>query len=188
VWWLLAAGEEFSIRVIAPSQARRIEAGIFNYGSDITLADTPFHVTGLERLVEDQPQYYIGKRALQRLRRRGVDRKLVGIELAGHEPIPPLTRAWPVLRNGRRAGEVTDAVWSPRLAKTIGYVRVPIELTAPGHRVEVAAEHGPVVGVTASIPFVDSDKRVPAASLRAPASPASAAATAARSDSPAASR
>ena len=30
------AGEEFNIRPIAPCEARRIEAGIFNYGSDIT--------------------------------------------------------------------------------------------------------------------------------------------------------
>lgn len=166
---ILAAGEEFSIRPIAPSQARRIEAGIFNYSSDITLADTPFHVMGLERLVEEQPQDYIGKRALERLRREGVDRKLVGIELAGPEPISPLTRAWPALRDGQRVGEVTDTAWSPLLAKTIGYVRVPIELAAPGHPLEVESEHGPLAGVTAAIPFVDPDKRVPAASLRAPA-------------------
>ena len=51
---------------IAPCEARRIEAGIFNYGSDITLGDTPFHVMGLERLVEEQPQDYIGKDALER--------------------------------------------------------------------------------------------------------------------------
>ena len=34
---ILKAGEEFNIRPIAPCEARRIEAGIFNYGSDITL-------------------------------------------------------------------------------------------------------------------------------------------------------
>ncbi len=76
----MAAGEEFGIRPIAPNEARRVEAGIFNWGSDMTLADTPFHVMGLERLVEEQPQDYIGKAALERVRREGVDRKLVGIE------------------------------------------------------------------------------------------------------------
>ena len=53
-----AAGEEFGIRPAAPCEARRIEAGIFNYGSDMTIDDTPLHVMGLERLVEDQPQDY----------------------------------------------------------------------------------------------------------------------------------
>ena len=68
---IAAAGEEFDIRPIAPCEARRIEAGIFNYGSDIRLGDTPFHVMGLERLVEEQPQDYIGKAALERLRTEG---------------------------------------------------------------------------------------------------------------------
>ena len=77
---IMKAGEEFDIRPIAPCEARRIEAGIFNYGSDIRLGDTPFHVMGLERLVEEQPQDYIGKAALEELRTKGVDRKLVGID------------------------------------------------------------------------------------------------------------
>ena len=67
----MKAGEEFNIRPIAPCEARRIEAGIFNYNSDFGLGDTPFHVMGLERLVEEQPQDYIGKDALERIRREG---------------------------------------------------------------------------------------------------------------------
>ena len=50
---------------------------MMNYGSDMTIDDTPFHVMGLERLVEPQPQGYIGKEALERIRREGVSRKLV---------------------------------------------------------------------------------------------------------------
>src|SRR4029079_8266108 len=49
---LMDAGKPHGIRPIAPCEARRIEAGIFNYGSDMTIADTPFHVMGLERLLE----------------------------------------------------------------------------------------------------------------------------------------
>ena len=45
--------------------------------------DTPFHVMGLERLVETQDADYIGKAALEEIRGTGVDRKLVGIEVAG---------------------------------------------------------------------------------------------------------
>src|SRR5262249_49404819 len=47
------AGQEHGIKPIAPCEARRIEGGIFNWGSDIRLGDTPFHVMGLERLVEE---------------------------------------------------------------------------------------------------------------------------------------
>jgi glycine cleavage system aminomethyltransferase T len=160
------AGEEFDIRPIAPCEARRIEAGIFNYGSDIRLTDTPLHVMGLERLVEEQPQDYIGKAALEQLRASGVDRKLVGIELHGDELRAEMSEYWPVFKDGKRVGHMTDAVWSPGLKKNIGYVWVPIELSGPGTSLDVQTEDGDqLVGTTAAIPFVDPRKERPAASL-----------------------
>jgi glycine cleavage system aminomethyltransferase T len=160
------AGEEFDIRPVAPVEARRIEAGIFNYGSDMTLDDTPLHLMGLERLVENQPQDYVGKAALESLKRTGVDRKLVGIEWSGDELRAELTWFWPVVQNGAPVGKVTDAVWSPKLERNIGYAWVPIELAAPGTKLEVESEHGETLVVTtAEIPFVDAKKEVPAASL-----------------------
>jgi aminomethyltransferase len=163
---IMGVGEEFGIRPIAPNEARRVEAGIFNLGSDMTIADTPYHVMGLERLVEDQPQDYIGKAALERVRREGVDRKLVGIEFDRDEPFPGITAAWPASHSGVAVGRVTDAVWSPGLSKNIGYVWVPIDLSEPGTPIDVESEHGWVTGRTASIPFVDPRKERPAASLR----------------------
>ncbi len=160
------AGAEFGIRATAPVEARRIEAGIMNYNSDMTLADTPLHVMGLERLVEDQPQDYIGKAALERLKAEGVTRKLVGIELEGDALRAELTWFWPVHADGKEVGKVTDAVWSPRLQKNIGYVWVPIELAEPGNRLDVESEHGHLVGTTAAIPFIDPRKEEPARPLR----------------------
>jgi aminomethyltransferase len=166
---IIAAGEEFDIRPIAPNEARRIEAGIFNYGSDMTFRDTPFHVTGLERLVEEQSQDYIGKAALERVRAIGVDRKLVGIELDLAEPLPGIASIWPAYHEGREVGRVTAAVWSPGLERNIGYVWVPIELSAPGHLLQAESEHGTLTGRTATLPFVDPNKERPARPLRAAA-------------------
>ncbi len=162
---IMTAGEEFEIRPIAPNEARRVEAGIFNYGSDMTMRDTPFHVMGLERLVEEQPQDYIGKAALERIRREGVDRKLVGIRLDSDEPIPGITRRWRASHEGREVGQVTNAVWSPGLEANIGYVWVPIDLAAPGTVIDVDSEHGPMTGRTAAVPFIDPKKERPAQSL-----------------------
>jgi glycine cleavage system aminomethyltransferase T len=168
LWNAIArAGEEFDIRPIAPCEARRIEGGIFNWGSDIRLGDTPLHVMGLERLVEDQPQDYIGKAALEELRAKGVDRKLVGIELESDELRAEMSEYWDVYADGEKVGYMTDAVWSPGLKKNIGYVWVPIGLAEPGTVLDVAAENGDrLVGRTASIPFVDPKKEKPAASLK----------------------
>jgi glycine cleavage system aminomethyltransferase T len=163
---MMEAGEEFGLKPIAPCEARRIEAGIFNYGSDMDLGDTPFHVMGLERLVEEQPQEYIGKAALEAIRESGVDRKLVGIELEGEELRAELSEYWPVFSGGSQVGHVTDAVWSPGLRRNIGYVWVPIELAEPGNRLSVQTEHGDeLVGTTEALPFVDPKKERPAGSL-----------------------
>ena len=163
---IAAAGEEFDIRPIAPCEGRRIEAGIFNYGSDIRLGDTPLHVMGLERLVEDQPQDYIGKAALEELRATGVDRKLVGIELDGDELRAEMSEYWHVSHDGKRVGHMTDAIWSPGLKKNIGYVWVPIALAEQGNRLDVETEGGEhLLGTTAAIPLVDPRKEKPAGSL-----------------------
>jgi aminomethyltransferase len=163
---ILDAGDEHGIRPIAPSEPRRIEAGIFNYGSDMRITDTPFHVMGLERLVEEQEQDYVGKDALERIRTDGVDRKLVGIELLGDELRAEMSEYWDAFEDGVKVGHVTDAVWSPGLQKNIGYVWVPIRLAEPGNRLDIETENGEhVVGTTAAIPFVDPRKERPAGTL-----------------------
>jgi aminomethyltransferase len=155
------------MRVIAPSEARRIEAGIFNYGSDLRVDDTPLHVTGLERLVEfDQDADFLGREALRRLGATGVDRKLVGIDIDG----PPMSDEgalndfWPVEdADGARVGRVTAGAWSPRLERNVGYAWVPIGLSSVGTPLRVASPAEPRTATVASLPFVDERKQTPKA-------------------------
>jgi aminomethyltransferase len=161
---ILDAGEPYDIRVIAPSEARRIEAGIFNYGSDMTLENNPFELSGMERLVEEQDADYLGKDVLERVRREGVSRKLVGVEVFGDELPHEITDFWAALSGDEQVGRVTDLIWSPRLKKNIGYVWVPIEMAAPGTRLTVRTEDGDtLVAETRSLPFIDPKKEIPAA-------------------------
>jgi aminomethyltransferase len=159
---IMEAGRPHDIRPIAPCEARRLEAGIFNYGSDITIENNPFEVMGLERLVEPQEADYIGKAALERIRVEGASRKLIGIEIDG-PPLPfEIADKRPALHRGERVGTVTDLIWSPRLERNIGYVWVPIELSEPGIDLEVVGADGErAFGRTASIPFIDPKKQVP---------------------------
>ncbi len=160
---IMAAGRPYGIRPIAPCEARRIEAGIFNYNSDMTLANNPFEISGLERLVEEQEADYIGKAALEAIRTRGVTNKLVGIEVPGEPLAFEISQFRPALHQGVKVGHVTDLVWSPRLERNIGYVFLPIELSPPGTRIDVVGPLGELAhGTTASIPFVDPGKSIPA--------------------------
>jgi aminomethyltransferase len=160
------AGEPHGIRAIAPSEARRIEAGIFNYGSDMRIEDTPFHLTGLARLVEfEQEADFIGRQALERISRTGVDRKLVGVGIGG----PPLSEEGavadfrPVEKDGAGVGRVTGAAWSPRLERNVGFAWVPIGLAEEGTTLNVIVADGSVPAAVERLPFVDPEKRTPKA-------------------------
>jgi glycine cleavage system aminomethyltransferase T len=160
---VMEAGAPHEIRPIAPAEARRIEAGIFNYRSDMTLDNNPFEVTGLERLVEEQERSYIGKDALERIRAEGVNRKLVGMEIEGDPLEWELTQFWPARSGGERVGHATIAIRSPGLEMNIGYVWVPIELAEPGNELELELPDGSRRAArTAALPFVDPKKRKPA--------------------------
>ncbi|HLB61787.1 MAG TPA: glycine cleavage T C-terminal barrel domain-containing protein [Actinomycetota bacterium] len=161
---ILEAGKPFNIKPTGPSDVRRMEAGIFNWGPDLNWRNNPFEVTGLERLVEEQEEDYVGKEALERIRREGVKRKLVGIEIGDQEMPEEMMEFWDVLKEGAEVGHVTNAVWSPRLKKNIGYAWVPIELSPPGTALEVAWPFdGPAKATVVPMPFYDPEKEIPKA-------------------------
>jgi glycine cleavage system aminomethyltransferase T len=159
---VMEAGRPHEIRAIAPSEQRRIEAGIFNYGSDMTIENNPFEVTGMERLVEFTADF-IGRATLERIAVQGVRRKLVGVEFGGEPFRMWLEDFWPVVRDGTAVGRLTSAGRSFRLEKNIGYAWVPAELAEPGTELELRSPDGPVPAVTAALPFLDPGKDIPKA-------------------------
>jgi glycine cleavage system aminomethyltransferase T len=159
---VMEAGRPYEIRAIAPSEQRRIEAGIFNYGSDMTIENNPFEMTGMERLVEFSADF-IGRATLERIAMQGVSRKLVGVEFGGEPFRMWLEDFWPVVRDGTAVGRLTSAGRSFRLEKNIGYAWVPAELAEPGTELELESPGGPVPGVTAALPFLDPGKDIPKA-------------------------
>ena len=157
---VMEAGKPYEIRPTGPSDIRRIEAGILNYGADMTIADNPFEV-GLDRLVDlDKSSDFIGKQALKRIATEGVKRKLVGIEIQG-PPIEFNMTKWAVARDHTRIGSVTSAIHSPRLQKNIGYAMVPIEYAAVGSELTVQTPGGERGAVVVEKPFIDPKKEIP---------------------------
>ncbi|HSA89584.1 MAG TPA: glycine cleavage T C-terminal barrel domain-containing protein [Burkholderiales bacterium] len=152
---VMKAGRRYDIAPTGPSDIRRIEAGILNYGIDMTLDDNPYEV-GLERLVNlDKAAEFIGRDALRRISKAGVGKKLVGVEIGGTPMDMNMTR-YPV----KSGGCVTSCVHSPRLAKNIGYAMVPLEYSAAGTRLEVQAPEGDRGAVVVPMPFIDPKKAI----------------------------
>jgi aminomethyltransferase len=159
----MAAGQPHQIRPTGPSDIRRIEAGILNWGADITLENNPYEV-GLERLVDEtKGMDYIGRQALQRIKAAGVRRTLVGIEIDGERLDMNMTK-WPVkTAEGRIVGYVTSAVFSPRLRRNIGYAFVPLEQAALGTKLTVVLSNEERSARVVNRPFLDPQKAIPKA-------------------------
>jgi aminomethyltransferase len=159
---IMEAGQEFGIRPTGPSDIRRIEGAIFNWGADMTYDNNPLEM-GLERLVDwglDDASS-ISMAALRSIKERGVRQKVNGLELDG-DPFPELNNLkWPVVDAGERIGAVTSAIYSPRLERNIGFAWLPVERSTLGERVTVETEWGPRHGVVVEMPFVDPSKQIP---------------------------
>ena len=159
---IMEAGQEFGIRPTGPSDIRRIEGAIFNWGADMTFDNNPLEM-GLERLVDwglDDASS-ISMAALRSIKERGVRQTVNGLELDG-DPFPELNNLkWPVVDAGERIGAVTSAIYSPRLERNIGFAWLPVEHSTLGERVTVETEWGPRHGVVVEMPFVDPSKQIP---------------------------
>jgi aminomethyltransferase len=101
----------------------RLEAGMNLYGSDMDESTHPFE-SGLGWTVALEPpgRAFIGREALEAIRRRGPQRKLVGLLLQGRG----------VLRSHQKVrvpeggeGEITSGTFSPTLERSIALARVP---------------------------------------------------------------
>ncbi len=104
----------------------RLEAGLNLYGSDMDESVTPLE-SNLAWTVAMEPadRDFIGRKALEKIQRDGIKRRLVGLVLEG----PGIIRNHQkVLTEQGGAGEVTSGGYSPTLSKSIALARVPADI------------------------------------------------------------
>jgi len=160
---IMDAGNEFGIKPTGPSDIRRIEGAIFNWGADMTYENNA-HEMGLERLIDTRSlsdEACISAAAYRRLADEEVASKINGVVLDG-EPFPALNNLkWPAAINGEHVGKVTSAIYSPRLGRNIGYCWLPTERSHEGQAVTVDSEWGIRTATVTPMPFVDPSKQIP---------------------------
>jgi len=155
---LMAAGEEFGIRPGCPNLIERIEAGLLTYGTDVTRAHTPLEA-GLERYCSlDTDIEAIGIEALRRQRDAGVARRVAGFMIDG-ERVPPNRNGWDATVEGVWVGEVTSAVWSPRLSTNVALGMLDLPYDAVGTVVTVHAPDGDRTATVVEVPFPGASQR-----------------------------
>lgn len=141
------------------SDARRIEAGILNAGSDFDRTTTPFDV-GLGRFVHlDKSTDFIGKSALAKAPR---GRRLFGFSCLVGEP----EVLGAVAIDGRKCGRVTAAAMSPFLKHGIGFALFDDAGRFEGDEVTVACRDGVMrPALLVDPPFYDKAAQIPRGKL-----------------------
>jgi aminomethyltransferase len=148
-----------------------VEAGIFSYFQDMRVTDNPYEI-GMGRLVDlDMDADFIGKRALTKIHRDGIKRKLVGIEILGvpiteivpdeYTPAYFVADHWPVVDDGTEIGHVTSKCFSPRLKKNIGYAFIPVEYADSENLIKIKSPYADLDAKVVATPFYDPNKDIP---------------------------
>ena len=122
---IMQCGSRFGIRPIGSYaiSTMRIEKGFRAIGHELSPEETPLHA-GLAWTI-DWGYDFIGRDALQKLKQKGVKKRLACFLVQDHDLI--LWGSEPIFWNGEIAGYTTSAGYSPTLAGSValGYVRNP---------------------------------------------------------------
>ncbi len=155
---IMDAGKEFGLKPGHTSSIRRVEGGMLSYHADADLSTNPFEL-GLDRLVDLNSEInFIGKEALKKIKKKGIKRKQVGLELKCDPLKGPNTTFWPIYKDQNKIGKVTSAVYSPRLKKNIALAIIEIDYSDIGNKLKVFINDNEVNCTVIEKPFYDPKK------------------------------
>ena len=157
---IMEAGKEHGIQPGHTSSIRRIEGGMLSYHADADIYTNPFEL-GLDRLINlDSEINFIGKDALKKIKKDGIKRKQVGLELDCDSLKGPNTTFWSIYNSDKIIGKVTSAVYSPRLKKNIALAMIAIEQSKIGGKFKVKTNDGEFDCTIVEKPFYDPKKKI----------------------------
>lgn len=150
VW---TAGQSHNIKPGCPNLIERIEGGLLSYGNEMTRENNPLEI-GLEQFCSmDMPVDCVGREALQKIYAVGPERLIRGVLFDG-DACPACAKPWPVTVGSAQVGQITSAIWSPRLKRNVGLSLIDRDYWSVGQSVVVHSSDGQVRdGVVSGLPF-----------------------------------
>ena len=153
---LTEAGKEFALQPcgLACRDTLRLEAGMLLYGQDIDEGKSPLQCHYKE--IVSWEKEFVGKKALEEQRKKGVGERLVGFELVDRGIARHGCR---ILKEGKQAGVVTSGSFSPTLKKSIGLGYIDSALSAVGTGFDVEVRGKAVKAKAVKLPFYRREKQ-----------------------------
>ena len=148
---LREAGKPHDMLVTGPIVHRAVEKNVTDTAYHQNSGMNPFEAGG-DRLVDLGGAPFMGKKALERIKKEGPKRRTVGLLIDGE--LPRLEWYWPVEDARGKKGEVRWAVHSFALDRSIGIALVDAGVQI-GETVRVTHPLGTVNARAVELPFVD---------------------------------
>lgn len=133
------AGRAFNITPGCPNLIERIEGGLFSYGNEMTRDNNPLEIGLGKFCCLDGSVDYIGRAALQKIATDGVTQQIRGVAFDGG-PCPTCSKPWPVMVGDIQVGQITSAIWSPRLKRNVGQSMIARDFWNSGQAVRVISQ------------------------------------------------
>ena len=122
---------------VAARESARVEAGYFLNGNDMDKQTNPFEV-GLGWVV-NLSKDFIGKKALEKIYKEGVIRKLVGFEIQDNYTV---RHGYPIFANRKKIGNVTSGLLSANIIKrSVGLGFLAIDRSGIGTEIEIGIKN-----------------------------------------------
>ena len=157
---LMQEGKELGLHPGHTSTIRRIEGGMLSYHSDMDINTNPLEL-GLDKFIDlDGAFDFVGKDALIEIKKSGIQRKQVGLIIECEKLKGPNTKKWDIYKNQQYVGQVTSAVYSPRLEKNIALAMVDIEYSNIDTLLKIKIDDELVDAKITKKPFFDPNKLI----------------------------
>jgi aminomethyltransferase len=131
----------------------RLEAGMMLNGQDMTQDISPLEAT--YGWLIDWNKDFIGKPALEKLKKDGLTKKLAGFEMTGRGIA---RHNYKVLRDGKEIGIVTSGTFSPTLNKAIGLAFLDVAYSVPETVIDISIRETVAGAKIVKLPFYKREK------------------------------
>src|SRR5258708_3491579 len=184
---ITAAGKQFDLHTtgMVAVDVARVEAGLLLLDVDYSSSRkalirsqkySPYEL-GFGKMVHLQKENFVGRDALVKDEKQGVERQLVGLELDWNEiealyeklgltPVAPSQASRvhvPVYAGGRQVGKATSTTWSPLLKKLIALASVETGHSEPGTKLQmevtIEAVRQRALATVAKLPFFNPARK-----------------------------
>ena len=146
-------GQTFNISPGCPNLIERIEGGLFSYGNEMTRENNPLEM-GLGKYCKlDGSIDFLGLKSLQKIVSDGIKRQIRGVLFEGGR-CTTCSIPWPIMVGDKKVGDISSAIWSPRLEANVGLAMIDRDFWNVGQIVSVQMPENNIAnGEIVELPF-----------------------------------